>query len=189
MKINYIFPQTIGVAQYGKADDIAMRVAKHMNTSDNFLYNPHKLSLIEDLMRWIDHEVNEYRHGMQYPDAYQCTESWMHDYRLNTYQPWHSHAGNVISVVYIIIADENVSSPLYFRNPVNDMMNPMNANMDPDVAPINTTWYNSEQMGYPSVTGTLFIFRSYLEHSIKLKDNTNRRIIIACNYNRINRIP
>ena len=189
MKINYIFPQTIGVAQYGKADDIAMRVAKHMNTSDNFLYNPHKLPLIEDLMRWIDHEVNEYRHGMQYPDAYQCTESWMHDYKLNTYQSWHSHAGNVISAVYIVIANQNTSSPLYFRNPVPDIMNPMNANMDPDIPPVELSWYNSEQMAYPSIHGTLYIFRSYLEHAIKLKENVDRRIALALNYNRINTIP
>ncbi len=178
MKINYIFPQTIGVAQYGKADDIAMRVAKHMNTSDNFLYNPHKLPLIEDLMRWIDHEVNEYRHGMQY-----------HDYKLNTYQSWHSHAGNVISAVYIVLANPDTSSPLYFRNPVPDIMNPMNANMDPDIPPVDLSWYNSEQMAYPSIHGTLYIFRSYLEHAIKLKENTDRRIALALNYNRINRIP
>ena len=189
MKIDYIFPQTIGVAQYGKADEIATRVAKHMNAADHFLYNPHKLPLIEDLMRWIDHEVNEYRHGMQYPDEYECTESWMHDYKLNTYQSWHSHAGNVISAVYIVVANTDTSSSLYFRNPVPDIMNPMNANMDPDIPPVDLSWYNSEQMAYPSVTGTLFIFRSYLEHSIKLKDNTHRRIVLALNYNRINRLP
>ena len=111
-------------------------------------------------------------------------ELHFHDYRLNTYQPWHSHAGNVISVVYIIIADENVSSPLYFRNPVIDMMNPMNANMDPDYESPTTGWYNSEQMAYPSIHGTLYIFRSYLEHSIALKDNTDRRIALALNYNK-----
>ena len=189
MKFQHIFPQTLGIANYPDAPDLAMQVGRHMMQTESFIYKPHQLPIMKDLMQWMDLEVNEYAKKMQFTDDYECTESWLHDYRLNTYQPWHSHAGNVISVVYIIIADENVSSPLYFRNPVNDMMNPMNANMDPDVAPVNTTWYNSEQMGYPSVTGTLFIFRSYLEHSIKLKDNTNRRIIIACNYNRINRIP
>ena len=64
-------------------------------------------------------------------------------------------------------------------------MNPMNANMDPDIPPVELSWYNSEQMAYPSIHGTLYIFRSYLEHAIKLKENTDRRIVLACNYNRI----
>ena len=189
MNINYIFPQTIGISEYGNASNLQGKIADYLKTADPFIYNPHKLPVIEGLMKWIDHEVNEYRHTMQFPDEYECTESWLHDYRLNSYQPWHSHAGNIISAVYIIAANTDTSSPLYFRNPVNDMMNPYNANMDPDVAPIDTQWYNSEQMAYPSITGTLFIFRSYLEHSIKLKDNTHRRIVLALNYNRINRLP
>ena len=188
MKLNHIFPQTIGIAHYPDADHDAMKIAKHMNGTQPFIYNPHHDTLIQDLMQWIDVEVNQYAKAMQYPDRYYCTESWLHDYRLNTYQPWHSHAGNTISAVYIVIAKPETSTPLYFRNPVNDMMNPMNANMDPDYEPPNPKWYNSEQMAYPSNHGTLYIFRSYLEHSIALKDNTDRRITLALNYNKTKRV-
>ena len=41
MKLNHIFPQTIGIAHYPDADHDAMRIAKHMNGTKPFIYNPH----------------------------------------------------------------------------------------------------------------------------------------------------
>ncbi len=183
-KLHHIFPQTVSEDRYAQASSLSLRVCNYLDDQDKrFIYNAHTLPIFKDLVSWIDECVNNHTKFLKYPKEYKCTDSWLHDYEINTYQPWHTQAGNIISCVYMICANPKVASPLYFKNPVVDMMNPHEATMSPDYKGYETNEYNSEQMAYSSVTGTLFTFRSHLEHAMTQKTHDDRRIILALNYN------
>ena len=108
---HHVFPQTIG-------EDKNPNYLRHMidlithiqQTNERFLYNPHTHPIMGDLMVWIDQCVNKYTQHLNFPDEYTCSESWIHDYEMNTYQPWHTHAGNIISAVYIIQANAELDT-------------------------------------------------------------------------------
>lgn len=182
---HHVFPQTIG-------EDKNPNYLRHMidlithiqQTNERFLYNPHTHPVMGDLMVWIDQCVNKYTQHLNFPDEYTCSESWIHDYEMNTYQPWHTHAGNIISAVYIIQANAELDTKLYFKSPVTDMMNPFNSNMNPYNKGYDVNEYNNEQVAYPSTPGVLYTFRSHLEHSITQKVTDTKRVILALNYNR-----
>ena len=188
-----VFPQTIGIAKADKETAIKNvdTIHKYIDEGDfpdGFIYHTlHDIPEFESLNTWVDEQVNKYTQELKFPDKYVCTESWIHDYNIYSHQPWHAHAGNVISAVYIAWGRPYTDSNLYFKNPVGeDMMNPYNITPNSDqnkFGEMFTEW-TYPQWSFPSVPGCLYIFRSYMEHMVQLKKNTDRRTVLAYNYNK-----
>lgn len=197
-RLDWVFPQAIGISRKGKetTERWTKEIFKYMDAisyeekKDGFWYqflhnvdNP----VFKEVTKWVDEEVNKYAQQLKFPDKYICTESWCHDYPIYNSQPWHAHAGNMISAVFMIWGRPYTDSHLYFRNPAGeDMMNPYNitpkTNRDEmqKIFPIN----GFPQWGYPTMPGSLYIFRSYMQHSTNTKYNTDRRMVFAFNYNK-----
>ena len=95
---------------------------------------------------------------------------------------WLTFVGGSSSIPMKTISDIDC-----FAVPVGeDMMNPYNITPNSDekkFGEVFTEW-TYPQWSFPSVPGCLYIFRSYMEHMVQLKKNTDRRTVLAYNYNK-----
>ena len=168
-EFEYLFPQVISKTQ------------KDRNTTIEWAEE-----ILKPVCKFVDDCVGNYAKELKFPNEYECTESWAHDYIVNSYQQWHAHAGNVISAVYIVWARPWTDSHLWFKNPNEDYSNPYNITPNTSESDLATVYHNSQypQYGYPSIPGCCYVFRSSMLHSTQLKRNTDRRLVLAFNYNK-----
>lgn len=194
--MQYLFPTAISITQKNRKTTLQWSKDITEWSSNKFKENKnngtmiysflHKEPIIKPVCDFVDSCVNNYVKELKYPDEYECTESWAHDYRINSYQQWHAHAGNVISAVYIVWARPYVDSNLWFKNPVEDLSNPYNITPNTSPKQLSEVFHYTQypQYGYPSIPGCCYVFRSSLFHSTEIKLNTDRRLVLAFNYNR-----
>tara|TARA_B100000902_G_C27045475_1_gene781461 strand:- start:197 stop:778 length:582 start_codon:yes stop_codon:yes gene_type:complete len=156
-----------------------------MNYDDNgrSYHNWHDDKKFEKLSDWIDSQVKLFYRKHNFHNQYpKCFESWSIDYPEGESNPAHAHTGSVVSINFFLksnIEDEGTR----FKNPVTDMMNPMNLTVNDDWNTqdrLNDWTYND--CSYPPVEGRLLMFRSYLEHYTLSKKIPDKRIILSANY-------
>lgn len=134
-----------------------------IHTDENFL----------DLYNEVHKHVNRFAKELHvHRDiTFNCEQSWANVYKKGDYQESHFHPNFVFSAVYY--AKTTPNSKIIFENPVIDMF-PLQTELQTD---INNTY---ETM-YPK-DGDLFIFRSYLRHTIPMHTDNDTRITIAFNF-------
>tara|TARA_B100000902_G_C26879730_1_gene701981 strand:- start:22 stop:675 length:654 start_codon:yes stop_codon:yes gene_type:complete len=195
-KLDFLFPQVISNTQKDRnttlewAEEISNWATKKFEERKNngtMIYTPlHSEEMLKPVCKFVDDCVSHYTKELKFPDEYECTESWAHDYTINSYQQWHAHAGNVISAVYIVWARPWTDSHLWFKNPIEDYSNPYNVTPNTSERELAKVYHHTQypQYGYPSMPGCCYVFRSSMFHSTQLKHNTDRRLVLAFNYNK-----
>jgi len=186
-EMDFPFPQAIGVGEAKEAQlwkEIGTSWVTMQNSSMvyKFLHNE---PMLKDICNFVDSCVNSYVETMNYPDKYECTESWAHSYKIGGYQPWHAHGGNTISAVYIVAANKDKDTFLHFKNPIGaDMLNPYNITpYKEEKIKVHASAFS--EWSYPSIPGRCYVFRSFMEHSTDVKTNKDDRIVFAFNYNKV----
>ena len=98
------------------------------------------------------------------------TQSWLNYTQQNQFHHQHAHPNSFLSGAYYISCDNNDS--IHFFN--------LNYNQ---IEPVCDTYtrYNSSQWTHSTNTHDLFIFKSGLSHSVKMKPNSATRISLAFN--------
>ncbi len=97
------------------------------------------------------------------------TQSWLNYTKQNQYHHQHAHPNSYLSGVYYLSCD-------------NDSIHFWNLNYN-QIDPVYDTYtrYNSGEWGQSTNTHDLFIFKSGLSHSVKMKPNNTTRISLAFN--------
>jgi len=183
------FPTVIGWADYPFYNELSETVMPNLNNIMNYdevgrsYHNWHDDPAFSKLSKWIDNEVLSYcsKHNF-YNKKLKCFECWSIDYPYGESNVAHAHTGSIVSVNFFLkshIDDEGTR----FKNPVTDMMNPMNLTVKDDFTiegRLNEWTYND--CHYPPKEGRLLVFRSYLEHYTVSKKTNTKRIILSANY-------
>jgi len=185
MQINLCFPTVIGFSDCPFIDEIKEPYKKIIS---DYKYeangrcdeNIHLKPKFSRLNNWIMSELDKYVEGHLYKDKYECTESWLIDYKLGIYQPIHNHPGFVFSVLFFLEGYEDDVN-LTFHHPVDDMMNPLNNTAKQQG---ETNNFTHREVYYKPKTGRLIIWRSNIMHSVLPKTKNCKRIILSYNFNK-----
>ena len=184
LRISLFLRNSIKIFVRNTTCDLIYTLDNHLNRKENIFGGIEKEQNLYEVQRYVKGLDKNLIKNVEFFDLYVAKESWVMNYKKGGGQPWHTHAGNIISAVYIIQANAELDTKLYFKSPVTDMMNPFNSNMNPYNKGYDVNEYNNEQVAYPSTPGVLYTFRSHLEHSITQKVTDTKRVILALNYNR-----
>jgi uncharacterized protein (TIGR02466 family) len=99
---------------------------------------------------------------------------WININPPGSYNHLHSHAGSVLSGVYYVDATENQGNIQFERTDNGEYHIPAQVEKE--------TYYTSTRATYASKTGALYIFPSWLKHSVQGNQSTADRISISFNY-------
>ena len=191
LTLQHWFPTTVGVVDCPFMDEIQSQYLKYIKFFQydkvGFCYaEQHKNERFKKLNEWINEQVNQYAKLHKFPGVYGPGESWIIDYQNHKGQPWHTHIGWTISTVFYLVADKT-DKGTKFRSPTyNDTINPLRISPIDDRQGDKYTTLTYPTCEYAPVEGRLLIFRSYLEHSMDIKDNNDRRVIFSYNFNPVN---
>lgn len=181
------FPTTIGIVDCPFLNEIK---TEYLNIISKFKYLEggfcdhyiHNDARFTKLNNWITEQVNKYAKLHKFEDQYEAKDSWLIDYPLNIGQPFHCHSGYTISVCFFL--EGNIDDvPLIFKNPIQDMKNPLN--ITPKNSHLSNHLFNeftNQRCFYAPLSGRLIIFRSHTEHGVYPKKTTNKRIIFSYNF-------
>jgi uncharacterized protein (TIGR02466 family) len=131
--------------------------------------------IFQPLLQKISYHVHQYAKMHNCEETYASNYAWMNISKESNWQEFHTHNGNVFSVVYYVAAPEG-SGRIIFEDP-----------KEPDMCPLKTKT-NRNQLSYTRFSlspkeGSLIIFRSYLRHCVEPGNNKDPRISIALNFN------
>jgi len=189
MKFETWFPTVIGISRCPFINEIQSPYKKIIENYPvdryGFINVPiHRKPQFKKLTDWITQEVNTFSENHRFAFKYEPKESWVWNYEVGVSQEFHTHLGYTISTVFFLEGYQE-DSPLVFRSPMhNDMKNPLgtqpHTSMDADI-------YNSytfKTCSFPPRSGTLLVWRSYVEHKVG-KDkihNKKKRIVFVYNF-------
>jgi uncharacterized protein (TIGR02466 family) len=129
----------------------------------------------QPVLEAASYHVHEFAKMHNCNGTYKNNYAWLNIATDNAWQEFHTHNGNIFSLVYYVDAPEG-SGKIIFEDP-----------KEPDMYPLKTV-NNKNQLSYSRIsytpgTGLLLIFRSYLRHAVEPGTNTDPRISIAMNFN------
>jgi uncharacterized protein (TIGR02466 family) len=143
-------------------------------TFDSNQYNLKNDPMFTELINAVTVKVNEFAKEHGSDTTYDCQHAWVNIADKDNYQEFHTHIGSVFSVVYYVSVPEG-SGKIVFEDP-----------KEPDMMPLrdvkNQTPLSYRRIFYPSETGSLVIFRSYLRHMVEPGTNIEPRISISMNF-------
>ena len=126
----------------------------------------------KDFKNKISFVLNEYATNVLGIAEVQVSNAWAHIQHKGSYIVEHTHPNSKVSGVLYLKADEN-SNNLVFKNP-----NPYTK----IEAPIVHNEFNYGVSTFPSETGRVLLFPSWLEHgSNHLTNNSDERIMLSFN--------
>jgi uncharacterized protein (TIGR02466 family) len=99
---------------------------------------------------------------------------WININPPKSYNNLHGHAGSVLSGVYYVEATEHQGNIQFERSDNAEYHIPVNIK--------KTTYYTSTRATYAAKTGAMYIFPSWLKHSVQMNNSTSDRISISFNY-------
>jgi len=141
-------------------------------------HGTHNLSTdkeFQPLLNKISYHVHQFAKMHNCEETYTSKYAWMNISEKSNWQEFHTHNGNVFSVVYYVSVPEG-SGKIVFEDP-----------KEPDMCPLKTKTNRNQlsytRIGYTPIEGSLIIFRSYLRHLVEPGNNTTPRISIALNFN------
>jgi len=189
LKLDLWFPTVIGICDYEHYSENKEKWINYISDKETIEgfginYYPHKDNIVfGDLNKWITSKVNEYAKLHKFAYDYEAKESWFLNYEKNQYNPWHTHSGYTISVVFFLSGEQD-QVKIQFRNSIKDMMNPQNKKIENDI--MDNELYNEftfHSCNYDTVPGRLLIFRSHTEHCTSQNILGDKRIVFSYNYN------
>jgi len=174
MKFETWFPTVIGISRCPFINEIQSPYKKIIENYPvdryGFINVPiHRKPQFKKLTDWITQEVNTFSENHRFAFKYEPKESWVWNYEVGVSQEFHTHLGYTISTVFFLEGYQE-DSPLVFRNPMhNDMKNPLGT---------------QPHTSMDARSGTLLVWRSYVEHKVG-KDkihNNKKRIVFVYNF-------
>jgi uncharacterized protein (TIGR02466 family) len=132
----------------------------------------------EDLTKWINKCLNDYYKTVFAPLEQQdggpeiyITESWVNFTNNKEFHQWHNHANSFISGVFYL---EAIEDAIEFNSTKPDSI------LIPDMEYFNE--YNASRWWLPARTAILYLFPSWLQHSVPVIEGREEdRISIAFN--------
>jgi uncharacterized protein (TIGR02466 family) len=185
-----LFTTPLFAAEYPdciQAKDCILPIFKSIEDSDEnpYSYTPNgytsfskgnvlqELNECKELHDWIKNIVLNIHVKSGLSNKIDITQSWFSINRQYSYHEEHNHIPSIWSGVYYLQA-ENDDAKIVFSN------NNFESNW-PYTPVQNFTEYNTREKGYPAVTGTLFVFPSYLKHRVEAQLIDRERVSIAFN--------
>jgi len=121
----------------------------------------------------LEKEINECCMQTGLPKL-QIYNIWININPPSSYNSLHDHAGSVLSGVYYVDASDNQGNLRIERSD--------NAEYFLPVQPDKITYFTATANKYRAKTGALYIFPSWLKHSVEQNKSTTDRISISFNY-------
>jgi len=180
LRIINLFPSTVGEFKLGRdftqpeldyINGLELR-ANELNKSSKYSYVLEE-EVLSDLKKFCYDSVNRYFNEIYKPKEdvrLSITQSWTNNAKLNQGHHKHNHPNSVLSGVFYIAAQEEDN--IVFYNPVQ-----FPYHLDRD----SYDMFNTDNWVVPSVTGSLLLFSSKLEHSVPRKKRVGTRISLSFN--------
>lgn len=146
------------------------------NAGMKVLEQPQIKNLKHKILQAVKHFTNEV---LDIEENFELTTSWVNKYEKDDLNDKHSHPNAMISGVYYIESDET-SAPIIFNKPYCHT-NLFHETIKPTFKNKNNNQYNLDYYGLNPKTGDLYIFPSWLEHTVPPQESTKVRWSLAFN--------
>lgn len=146
------------------------------NAGMKVLDQPQIKNLRNKILQAVNHFTNEV---LDIEQSFELTTSWVNKYDKDDRNHPHAHPNAMISGVYYIESDET-SAPIIFNKPYFHT-NLFHTTFQPTFKNKNNNQYNLDYYGYKPQSGELFIFPSWLEHTVPPQEHNKTRWSLAFN--------
>ena len=126
-----------------------------------------------DINNKITEHVNIFAKTFESDWKYRIKNAWFNIAQKNQYQEYHNHSDCVFSAVYYVSLPSG-SGEIVFKSKEDDMVSLRNI--------VEFNKFNSTYMSLQPKERTLLIFRSSLQHMVKMGTNKKPRISVALNF-------
>ena len=167
-----LIPHCIQISQTVESGGKGWLSSKTYNTSDG------KYDLSSDqkffkINNWVETQIKLYCNELDIEtDTLVSTGSWFNIYHKNDFQEPHVHPNSSISAIYILTCPED-GARIFFNSPRNNMYHVKKQVKKQEMV---------DQIICPSLSGTLLIFPSYLNHAVEKHISETIRISFSYNY-------
>lgn len=127
---------------------------------------------IDKLVTHLNTEIKECANQVGLPELV-IQNLWININPPNTYNELHNHVGGVLSGVYYIDSIPEQGNIQFERTDNADCYMPTD---------VKNTYFTSIRCTYAAKTGALYIFPSWLKHTVKINKTPNDRLSISFNY-------
>jgi uncharacterized protein (TIGR02466 family) len=128
---------------------------------------------VDRLVKHLNLEINECAQQVGLKDL-QIYNLWININPPGSYNNLHNHVGSVLSGVYYVQADPTQGNIQFERNDGGEYHIPT------DIA--KETYFSCTRATYAAKTNALYVFPSWLKHSVQGNTSTEDRISISFNY-------
>lgn len=128
---------------------------------------------IDLMVDTLNKEIEECRRQVGLP-ALQIQNLWININPKGAYNQLHNHQGSVFSGVYYVDAKEDCGNIQFDRGDNADYHLPM--------VPETQTYFSVTRATYKAKTSALYVFPSWLKHSVQANQGVADRISISFNY-------
>jgi uncharacterized protein (TIGR02466 family) len=128
---------------------------------------------IDKLVKHLNKEINECCIQVGLPEL-ELYNIWININSPRDYNVLHNHIGSVLSGCYYVDAHPEQGNIEFDRSDNADYHIPTNIT--------KTTYFNATRATYAAKTGALYIFPSWLKHSVQGNRSKTDRISVAFNY-------
>lgn len=186
MKADVLFPTIVWSEQLEDVDNLAIKeyaLNLQSNSAGRQVSNCGgwqsqsftNLDPVLDLLRnKIEVKVLEASMSVGIPSPF-FANMWININPAKAHNNIHNHRGAIISGVYYVdVPEENMGNIEFYRNDEADYY------LDKVQGKRNN--FTSLTVTYPAITGMLYLFPSWLKHSVQSNNGTQNRISISFNY-------
>lgn len=149
------------------------RVISNYNGYQSSDLLPGECSEIDDLVELLDSEVETICKQVGLPEL-EIYNIWLNINPPGSYNHLHNHVGSVLSGVYYVDADPQQGNIQFERSDNADYHIPQKIEKE--------TYFSCTRATYAAKTGGLYIFPSWLKHSVQGNRANKDRISISFNY-------
>lgn len=160
-------PQSVGLYKSDEEPKNAGMDVLNQNQIKNLRYK---------ILKAVEHFTNEV---LDIEQTFELTTSWVNKYGKEDLNHQHSHPNSMISGVYYIESDET-SAPIIFNKPY-FYTNLFHETIKPTFKNKNNNQFNLDYYGLKPATGDLYIFPSWLEHTVPPQESDKVRWSLAFN--------
>jgi len=128
---------------------------------------------IDKLVEYVNNEIEQCTKQVGLP-ILEIQNLWLNINPPGSYNHLHDHAGSVLSGVYYVEANDKQGNIQFERSDGAEYFLPANIE--------KVTYFTSTRATYAGKTQALYIFPSWLKHSVQGNQSANDRISISFNY-------
>jgi len=150
--------------------DCHKNASNYTSRDNNMINNKPFSSLRKELSKVIKDYFNRVLGSSNHIKPY-ITQSWLNYTDTAQYHHVHNHPNSLVSGVVYINADKD-NDTIEFQSHRHSIIEPQTKEFN---------MFNSTKWWFPVNTGQVFLFPSYLSHSVNTKMGTNTRISLAFN--------